>query len=57
MVRTEPSLRATLLERAAGLLETAGALRLDADAEALDAQGPRHRLYMVNDQLDYIREL
>ena len=27
------------------------------DAEALDAQGPRHRLYMVNDQLDYIREL
>ncbi|NQX89009.1 MAG: NUDIX hydrolase, partial [Halioglobus sp.] len=24
--------------------------------EKLDAGGPRHRLYMVNDQLDYIRE-
>tara|TARA_R110000823_G_scaffold210224_3_gene340435 strand:+ start:42741 stop:43433 length:693 start_codon:yes stop_codon:yes gene_type:complete len=27
------------------------------DSEALDASGPRHRLYMVNDQLRYLREL
>lgn len=27
------------------------------ESESLDAEGNRHRLYMVNDQLDYIREL
>lgn len=27
------------------------------DSESVDAGGSRHRLYMVNDQLDYIREL
>src|SRR6056297_2674712 len=27
------------------------------EAQALDASGPRHRLYMVNDQLRYLREL
>lgn len=27
------------------------------ESEILDASGNRHRLYMVNDQLDYIREL
>lgn len=27
------------------------------ESQALDAGGNRHRLYMVNDQLDYIREL
>ena len=27
------------------------------DSEDLDAEGPRHRLYMVNDQLEYFREI
>lgn len=27
------------------------------ESEELDAAGPRHRLYMVNDQLEYLREL
>lgn len=27
------------------------------ESEALEASGPRHRLYMVNDQLRYLREL
>jgi len=26
-------------------------------AEALDAEGPRHRCYMIDDQLEYVREL
>jgi 8-oxo-dGTP pyrophosphatase MutT (NUDIX family) len=27
------------------------------DTESLDVEGPRHRLFMVDDKLDYIREL
>lgn len=27
------------------------------NSEDIEVEGPRHRLYMVNDQLDYIREL